>query len=91
MVIVVSEEKHVISIANAGLLKRDYTRSAADLRDEEKGKKIQNALREDLFLLVMGRSAEDADKTTKKASRRSTKRSRVQNPDEISPDTADKT
>ena len=91
VVVVVSEEKHMISIANAGLLKRDYNRNAAELRDEEKGKTIQKALREDLFLLVTGRSAEDSDTSTKRASRRMGKRSRRVDPGEIPADTADKT
>ena len=67
VVVVVSEEKHMISIANAGLLKRGYNNSAADLRDEEQLKDIQNELRQDLFLLLAGASFDDeADRENKR-------------------------
>lgn len=64
VVVVVSEEKHIISIANAGLLKRGYNNNAYELRDEEQLKDIQNELRQDLFLLLAG-TAPDGETTRK--------------------------
>lgn len=52
VVLVVSEERHVISLVNNGCLKRDYNKSMADLAANEKD--VQNRLRADLFLLVTG-------------------------------------
>ena len=52
--IVVSEERHVISIANNGYIKRDYHRSPDELRSENAMKNIQNSLRSDLFRLLAG-------------------------------------
>lgn len=52
--IVVSEERHLISIANNGLIKRDYHRTPDELRSESSMKNIQNALRNDLFRLLAG-------------------------------------
>lgn len=60
VVVVVSEEKHVISVANNGVLKRAYNRSASELRDEERVKEIQNALRKDLFRLIANLDAAEA-------------------------------
>jgi hypothetical protein len=54
VVVVVSEERHTISIANNGTIDSDYNVGSADLRDEEMLKAIQNALRNDLFLLLVG-------------------------------------
>lgn len=59
VVVVVSEERHIISIANAGLLKRGYNNNAYELRDEEQLKDIQNELRQDLFMLLAGSSYDD--------------------------------
>ncbi len=54
VVVVVSEEKHIISIANNGFIKRDYNRSAADFQNEVTLKAVQNNLRNDLFHLLAG-------------------------------------
>ncbi len=68
VVVVVSEEKHIISVANSGFLKRDYNRNAADLRNEESLKLIQNSLRQDLFLLLTGVSLEKSEREGKRYS-----------------------
>ncbi len=52
--VVVSEERHQISIANNGLIKRDYHRTPEELRSESSMKTIQNSLRNDLFKLLAG-------------------------------------
>ena len=71
VVVVVSEEKHIISVANHGLLKRDYNRGMADLKNEESLKTVQNKLRQDLFLLLAGTPLDEEPtekgKDTKKA------------------------
>ena len=55
-------------MANAGLIKRDYVRNTADLRNEESLKLIQNSLRQDLFLLLTGVTLEkDEDKDRDKS------------------------
>ncbi len=54
VVVVVSEERHLISIANNGQIKRDYYRSPEDLKNEASMKTIQNNLRNDLFLILAG-------------------------------------
>ncbi len=59
VVIVVSEERHIISIANNGEIKRDYYSSPLDLRNESSMKNIQNLLRNDLFLLLAGKSFDE--------------------------------
>ncbi len=59
VVVVVSEEKHIISIANNGFIKRDYNRSVTDLQNESTLKNVQNDLRKDLFLLLAGMPIED--------------------------------
>ncbi len=67
VVVVISEEKHIISIANAGLLKRGYNNNAHELRDEEQLKDVQNELRQDLFLLLAGSSFDgEIDRKCKK-------------------------
>lgn len=58
VVVVVSEERHIISVANEGLLKRDYNSGAEELRNAETLKLVQNKLRQDLFLLMTGQSIE---------------------------------
>lgn len=68
VVVVVSEEKHTISVANSGLIKRDYNRNAADLRNEETLKLVQNSLRQDLFLLLTGVSLEKSEREGKRYS-----------------------
>ncbi len=58
VVVVVSEERHQISVANNGLIKRDYNHSVEELQDEDGLKAVQNALRADLFRLLAGTDAE---------------------------------
>lgn len=60
VVVVVSEEKHIISVANAGILKREYNRNV-DMHNDEAVKLVQNALRQDLFLLLAGMPLEKAE------------------------------
>ncbi len=59
VVVVVSEERHLISIANNGLIKRDYNKNAQEFHTEAGLKAVQNALRKDLFRLLSGVSADD--------------------------------
>lgn len=66
VVVVVSEERHVISVANSGLIKRDYNRNANDFRNEETLKSIQNSLRQDLFLLLAGMPLEKSEREGKR-------------------------
>lgn len=77
VVIVVSEERHVISIANNGYLKRGYNHGAAELKDEATLKAVQNNLRNDLFLLLTGVSGEAAETGGKKKGRKRTFRQTV--------------
>ena len=74
VVVVVSEERHIISVANAGVLKRDYNRGVADLRDEERGKEIQNALRKDLFRIIANIDMAEAEKRAEREKKRKAKR-----------------
>ena len=67
VVVVVSEERHVISVANNGCLKRDYNKSMADFATSEK--EIQNRLRADLFLLMTGSADPTADTGSKDSDR----------------------
>ncbi len=73
VVVVVSEERHVISVANSGVLKRDYNRNVAELRDEERGKEIQNALRKDLFKLIANMDLNEAARLADREIRRKAK------------------
>ena len=66
VVVVVSEEKHVISVANSGFIKRDYNRNINDFRNEETLKLIQNSLRQDLFLLLAGMPLEKSEREGKR-------------------------
>jgi hypothetical protein len=59
VVVVVSEERHVISIANNGFIKKDYFRSDADFHNEATFKSIQKQLIRDLTRLLTGESPED--------------------------------
>lgn len=59
VVVVVSEERHVISIANNGFIKKDYFRSDADFHNEAVFKSIQKQLIRDLTRLLTGESPED--------------------------------
>lgn len=55
VVVVVSEERHVISIANNKTINSTYHVGPADLYDENSLKAIQNTLMNDLFLLLIGK------------------------------------
>lgn len=68
VVVVVSEERHVISLVNNGCLKRDYNKSIADFSTGEKD--IQNRLRADLYLLVTGSADPTAEEKTDKHDRK---------------------
>ena len=67
--VVVSEERHVISIANNGYIKRDYHRSLDELKSEASMKNIQNSLRNDLYRLLAGVDF-DEEKPKKKKKRK---------------------
>ena len=54
VVVVVSEQRHAISIANNGFLKRNYNQRADDFQNEARAKSIQKALRKDLTRLLHG-------------------------------------
>ncbi len=54
VVVVVSEERHLISIANNGYIKRDYNKNVDDFQNEIAMKAVQNELRNDLFRLLSG-------------------------------------
>ena len=54
VVVVVSEQRHAISIANNGFLKRNYNQRADDFQNEARAKTIQKALRKDLTRLLHG-------------------------------------
>lgn len=74
VVVVVSEEKHIISIANNGQIKRDYNPGGMkDLQTEEGLKSVQKRLREDLYLLVLGESRDSVQsKLNKKRTKEET-------------------
>ncbi len=54
VVVIVSEERHVISLANNGTIKGDYHFGPAELYGEDTLKAVQNTLLNDLFLLLAG-------------------------------------
>ncbi len=54
VVVVVSEQRHVVSIANNGYLKKNYNQKADEFQNEERAKAIQKALRKDLARLLRG-------------------------------------
>jgi hypothetical protein len=54
VVVVVSEQRHVISIANNGYLKRNYNHRPDDFQNDASAKSIQKALRKDLSRLLRG-------------------------------------
>lgn len=54
VVVVVSEQRHVISIANNGYLKKNYNHRADEFHNEASAKAIQKALRKDLSRLLRG-------------------------------------
>ena len=62
VVLVVSEETHIISVANNGLLKRDYFRDVSELQNETSLKAVQSKLRGDLFLILAGTAYEEEDR-----------------------------
>ena len=62
VVLVVSEETHIISVANNGLLKRDYFRDVSELQNETSLKAVQSKLRNDLFLILAGTAYEEEDR-----------------------------
>lgn len=71
VVVVVSEQRHVISIANNKFLKRNYNQKADEFQNEIKAKAIQKALRKDLTRLLQGdvRNADTEDGDGKKGGR----------------------
>ena len=73
VVVVVSEERHTISIANNGTIDSDYNVGSADLRDEEMLKAIQNALRNDLFLLLVGAKYDESTDENGKSRKHNTR------------------
>jgi hypothetical protein len=64
-VVVVSEERHVISVANNGTIKGDYHIGPAELYGEDTLKAIQNTLLNDLFLLLAGTPYDENGKPAK--------------------------
>ncbi|MBE6693352.1 MAG: TIGR00159 family protein [Ruminococcaceae bacterium] len=62
VVVLVSEETHIISIANNGMLKRDYNRGASDFKDSETAMAIKKHLREDLFRILTGGDSKELEK-----------------------------
>lgn len=52
VVVVVSEQRHVVSIANNGFLKRNYNQRADEFQNEARAKTIQKTLRKDLARLL---------------------------------------
>ncbi len=73
VVVVVSEERHVISVANSGVLKREYNHSVAELKDDERAKEIQNALRKDLFRLIANIDLAEAARISEREKKRKAK------------------
>ena len=60
VVVVVSEEKHIISVMCNGLIKRDYNLgvvdSKIDVTDPEVAKRVRQALWDDLYKLIVGKT-----------------------------------
>ena len=74
VVVVVSEQRHVISIANNGYLKKNYNQKADEFQNEASAKSIQKALRKDLTRLLRGDTKmfgtatdEDADEVERRS------------------------
>ncbi|MBE6652053.1 MAG: TIGR00159 family protein [Ruminococcaceae bacterium] len=73
VVVVVSEQRHVISIANNGYLKKNYNQKADEFLNEASAKSIQKALRKDLARLlrgdtkIFGATDEDGDEVERKS------------------------
>ncbi len=74
VVVVVSEERHRISVANGGVIKLDYNKNVADLKAEESVKLIRNTLRQDLFHLLTNISAEEASRISERKANKERKR-----------------
>lgn len=70
VVVVVSEERHRISVANGGVIKLDYNKNVADLKAPESVKVIRNNLRQDLFHLLTNISADEASRIAERKSRK---------------------
>ena len=66
VVVVVSEERHRISVANGGVIKLDYNKNVADLKAEESVKLIRNTLRQDLFHMLTNVSLEEISRIEKR-------------------------
>ncbi|MBQ7317082.1 MAG: diadenylate cyclase CdaA [Clostridia bacterium] len=66
VVVVVSEERHRISVANCGVIKLDYNKNVSDLRAEESVKVIRNNLRQDLFHMLTDVSLEEINRMEKR-------------------------
>ena len=66
VVVVVSEERHRISVANGGVIKLDYNKNVADLKAEESVKVIRNTLRQDLFHMLTDISSEEVSRIEKR-------------------------
>ncbi len=73
VVVVVSEERHRISVANCGVIKLDYNKNVSDLRAEESVKVIRNNLRQDLFHMLTDVSLEEIDRMEKRKAARERK------------------
>lgn len=74
VVVVVSEERHRISVANSGVIKLDYNKNVADLKAEESVKVIRNALRQDLFHMLTNVSLEEVSRIEKRKAEKERKR-----------------
>lgn len=62
VVVVVSEERHRISVASNGRLKRDYHMDNRDFLDDKTKKNIQNALQKDLYKLLLAESPDERER-----------------------------
>lgn len=74
VVVVVSEERHRISVANAGVIKMDYNKNVSDLKAEESVKVIRNNLRQDLFHMLTNVSLEEVSRLEKRKAEKERKR-----------------
>ena len=59
VVVVVSEESQIISVANHGRIMRDFNKNADELRNPETRKEIERKLRKTLSYLLLGLDMED--------------------------------
>lgn len=66
VVVVVSEEKHVISVANNGNIKRGYNKGTEDILNEEKAKVIRNDLTKELYKLLVGESMDEEERLSER-------------------------